>query len=37
MILLSWKKLIISCGIRDDKEIYGSRFRVPFEDVYHVI
>jgi nitroreductase len=26
--------MIISCGIRDDKGIYGPRFRVPFEDVY---
>jgi len=29
--------MIISCGKRDDKGIYGERFRVPFEDVYHVI
>lgn len=26
--------MLISCGIRDDKGIYGPRFRVPFEDVY---
>jgi len=26
--------IIISCGIRDEKGIYGPRFRVPFEDVY---
>jgi nitroreductase len=26
--------MIISCGIRDDKGIYGPSFRVPFEDVY---
>ena len=26
--------MVIGCGIRDDKGIYGSRFRVPFEDVY---
>ena len=26
--------MVISCGIRDDKGIYGPRFRVPFEDVY---
>ena len=26
--------MIIGCGIRDDKGIYGPRFRVPFEDVY---
>ncbi|WCO00904.1 nitroreductase family protein [Psychroserpens ponticola] len=26
--------MIIGCGIRDAKGIYGSRFRVPFEEVY---
>ncbi|MEY8847501.1 nitroreductase family protein [Psychroserpens sp. XS_ASV72] len=26
--------MIIGCGIRDDKGIYGPRFRVPFEEVY---
>lgn len=26
--------MVISCGIRDDKGIYGPRFRVPFEEVY---
>ena len=26
--------MVISCGIRDNKGIYGPRFRVPFEDVY---
>lgn len=26
--------MVIGCGIRDDKGIYGPRFRVPFEDVY---
>jgi nitroreductase len=26
--------MIISCGIRDEKGIYGPRFRVPFETVY---
>lgn len=26
--------MIIACGIRDDKGIYGPRFRVPFEEVY---
>ena len=29
--------MVISCGIRDDKGIYDPRFRVPFEDVYHLI
>ena len=27
--------MVIGCGIRDDKGIYGPRFRVPFENVYH--
>ena len=26
--------MIISCGIRDEKGVYGSQFRVPFENVY---
>lgn len=26
--------MVISCGIRDEKGIYGPRFRVPFKDVY---
>jgi len=26
--------MVISCGIRDDKGIYGPRFRIPFENVY---
>ena len=30
--------MVIGCGIRDEaKGIYGPRFRVPFEDVYHHI
>jgi len=29
--------MIIGCGIRDEKGIYGPRFRVPFEDVYFEI
>lgn len=29
--------MVISCGIRDNKGIYGPRFRVPFEDVYFEI
>ncbi len=29
--------MIISCGYRDgDKGIWGDRFRVPFEEVYHL-
>lgn len=27
--------MVISCGIRDEKGVYGPRFRVPFEEVYH--
>jgi nitroreductase len=26
--------MVIGCGIRDDKGIYGERFRIPFEEVY---
>ena len=26
--------MVISCGIRDEKGIYGPRFRVPFDSVY---
>lgn len=29
--------MVIGCGIRDDKGIYGPRFRVPFSEVYHHI
>ena len=29
--------MIIACGIRDDKGVYGPRFRVPFETVYKSI
>jgi len=29
--------MVIGCGIRDDKGIYGPRFRIPFEDVYFEI
>jgi nitroreductase len=29
--------MVIACGIRDNKGIYGTRFRVPFEDVYTLI
>jgi nitroreductase len=29
--------MVISCGLRDDKGIYGPRFRVPFEVVYNRI
>jgi nitroreductase len=26
--------MIVSCGIRTEKGVYGERFRIPFEDVY---
>ena len=29
--------MIIGCGIRDPKGVYGSRYRVPFESVYKSI
>ncbi len=29
--------MTIGCGIRDEKGIYGPRFRVPFEEVYKKI
>ena len=29
--------MVISCGIRDEKGIYGPRFRIPFSDIYHKI
>lgn len=29
--------MIISCGIRDDKGIWGDRMRIPFEEVYKKI
>lgn len=28
--------MVIGCGVRDEKGIYGPRFRVPFEDVYRL-
>ena len=30
--------MVISCGIRDEETgVWGERFRVPFEEVYHKI
>ena len=29
--------MVIGCGIRDNKGVYGPRFRVPFEEIYHSI
>ena len=26
--------MIVSCGLRDEKGVYGPQFRVPFEEVY---
>ncbi len=27
--------MVIACGIREEKGVYGPRFRIPFEEVYH--
>lgn len=29
--------MILGCGLRDEKGIYGARFRVPFEEVYKAV
>ncbi|MDV7139008.1 nitroreductase family protein [Maribacter sp. TH_r10] len=29
--------MVIACGVRDDKGVYGPRFRIPFEEVYHKV
>lgn len=29
--------MVIGCGLRDEKGIYGPRFRVPFEEVYRQV
>lgn len=29
--------MVIACGKRDDEGVYGPRFRVPFDEVYHKI
>jgi len=26
--------MIVSCGIRDPKGVYGERFRIPFQEIY---
>ena len=26
--------MIVSCGIRDEKGVYGERFRIPFGEIY---
>jgi len=29
--------MVIGCGVRDEKGVYGPRFRVPFEEVYRKV
>lgn len=29
--------MVIGCGIRDEKGIYGPRFRIPFEEIYFIV
>jgi nitroreductase len=29
--------MIIGCGIREENDVYGARFRIPFEEVYYKI
>lgn len=29
--------MVISCGIRDDKGVWGDRMRIPFNEVYQEI
>lgn len=29
--------MVIGCGLRDEKGVYGPRFRIPFEEVYQLI
>jgi hypothetical protein len=29
--------MVIGCGIREDKGVFGPQFRVPFKDVYRYI
>jgi hypothetical protein len=26
--------MVISCGIRDEKGVWGDRMRIPFDEVY---
>ena len=40
ILRLPWNaeiNMVIGCGIRDVKGIYGPRFRVPFDEVYYKI
>jgi len=37
---LPWRaeiNMVIACGVRADKGIYGPRFRIPFHEVYHSV
>jgi nitroreductase len=27
--------MVVSCGIRDEKGVWGEQMRIPFEEVYH--
>nr|WP_298925982.1 nitroreductase family protein [uncultured Allomuricauda sp.] len=29
--------MVIGCGVRDEKGVYGPRFRIPFEEVYKLV
>lgn len=29
--------MIVSCGIRDEKGVWGDRMRIPFDEVYRII
>jgi nitroreductase len=29
--------MVISCGIRDEKGVWGDRMRIPFKEVYHKV
>jgi hypothetical protein len=29
--------MVVSCGIRDDKGVWGDRMRIPFNEVYYKI
>lgn len=29
--------MVIGCGIREEQGVYGPRFRVPFNEVYHLV
>ncbi len=29
--------MVLGCGVRDEKGVYGTRFRIPFEEVYRLV